>query len=338
MFARRTIVLLLLAGAILLSLVFPISLIAQDRTRLGQTRVATEPNDNESGYTLTIETPYYKSSPQQGRAPDGKFAPGTKVNLLKRGGPYSLVQSANGIRVYVSTDALQPAQEAEGKNLPRTGIREEPATGTTLAKGPVELKVAIFRKGDAARPITTSKLLPQSLAPPKPLDLEKKLGLVKSAGIQLQSAMSNPVYSKLTPAQPSDAHGQLQLFSAMIYSGAVPPAIEPTDATGGYGIAYWESPYGLEPLVVINIKLSGNLYVLDFTVATSSGDVPFTVSSGSKGQGVSQSVPMVNGHVLAVVENNGGGNHVAICPANLNNLKNWHFYCCEVSEIQNSTN
>jgi len=127
MFTRRASVLMLLAGVIFLSQEFPISLRAQDKARPGQTRVATETNPNESEFTMARETPYYKTSPQQGRAPDGNLAPGAKVRLLKRGGAYCLVQSADGMRVYVSTDALHPVQEAEGKNIPPAGSSGEPA-------------------------------------------------------------------------------------------------------------------------------------------------------------------------------------------------------------------
>ncbi|MFP6872470.1 MAG: hypothetical protein VCA55_03085, partial [Verrucomicrobiales bacterium] len=46
---------------------------------------------------------YYLNGPQQARAPDGSFAKGTRVKLIRTAGSYSLVQSESGITAYVTT-------------------------------------------------------------------------------------------------------------------------------------------------------------------------------------------------------------------------------------------
>ena len=48
---------------------------------------------------------YYESSPAQGRPPDGEIPPGTSVELIERGGSYSLVKW-DGKTGWVATDAL----------------------------------------------------------------------------------------------------------------------------------------------------------------------------------------------------------------------------------------
>lgn len=63
-------------------------------------------------YTVTQQVEYYTSGPQQGRPPDGKLAAGTKINVLRRTGGYSLVHTAEGIEGYISTDAIQDPSAA----------------------------------------------------------------------------------------------------------------------------------------------------------------------------------------------------------------------------------
>ncbi len=58
-------------------------------------------------HVVKQETEYYTSGPQQGSPPDGKFPPGTKVNVRRRTGGYSLVKAQNGTEGYVSSDALE---------------------------------------------------------------------------------------------------------------------------------------------------------------------------------------------------------------------------------------
>jgi hypothetical protein len=58
-------------------------------------------------HVVKQETDYYTSGPQQGSPPDGKFPPGTKVNVRRRTGGYSLVKAQDGTEGYVSSDALE---------------------------------------------------------------------------------------------------------------------------------------------------------------------------------------------------------------------------------------
>jgi hypothetical protein len=63
---------------------------------------------------LTEEVEYYKTGPQQGQPPDGKFAAGTKVNVRRRTGSYSLVRTSDGVEGYVSSDAISEPAGAAG--------------------------------------------------------------------------------------------------------------------------------------------------------------------------------------------------------------------------------
>jgi len=58
-------------------------------------------------HVIKQETEYYTSGPQQGSPPDGKFPQGTKVNVRRRTGGYSLVKAQDGTEGYVSSDALE---------------------------------------------------------------------------------------------------------------------------------------------------------------------------------------------------------------------------------------
>ena len=48
-------------------------------------------------HKVTEIAEYYKGGPQQAQPPDGKFQPGTKVNIVQDAGSYSLVTSEGGI-------------------------------------------------------------------------------------------------------------------------------------------------------------------------------------------------------------------------------------------------
>jgi hypothetical protein len=58
-------------------------------------------------HVITYDTHYYMDGPQQARPPEGMFKAGTKVQLLRDAGSYSLVCAANGTTAYVTTDALR---------------------------------------------------------------------------------------------------------------------------------------------------------------------------------------------------------------------------------------
>ncbi|WP_339747462.1 hypothetical protein [uncultured Rubinisphaera sp.] len=71
----------------------------------------TEPkviSDEETSMTHTIkmETEFYKTGPQQGSPPDGTLTAGINVRLVESSGSYSLIETADGEHVYVSSDAL----------------------------------------------------------------------------------------------------------------------------------------------------------------------------------------------------------------------------------------
>ncbi|HJN09530.1 MAG TPA: serpin family protein [Pirellulaceae bacterium] len=57
-------------------------------------------------HVITTETEYYTTGPQQGRPPDGKLSAGTKVNVVKEAGSYTLVRSEDGVEAYVAADVV----------------------------------------------------------------------------------------------------------------------------------------------------------------------------------------------------------------------------------------
>ena len=68
---------------------------------------ASEPVAADSKRAIgPLGTPYYESSPAQGRPPDGELPPGTVVELLETAGSYSLVKW-NTQRAWVATDSLK---------------------------------------------------------------------------------------------------------------------------------------------------------------------------------------------------------------------------------------
>lgn len=59
-------------------------------------------------HVLNCDSEYYLTGPQQSTPPNGTFKTGVRVQLIKKAGSYSLVESADGIKAYVSTGALDP--------------------------------------------------------------------------------------------------------------------------------------------------------------------------------------------------------------------------------------
>ena len=59
-------------------------------------------------HQVALETEYYKTGPQQMRPPDGKFAPGTKVRIVREAGSYIQVESETGVTAYVEAGSLKP--------------------------------------------------------------------------------------------------------------------------------------------------------------------------------------------------------------------------------------
>ena len=79
-------------------------------------RRASATSDNKSAaqstseftHTITTETEYYTTGPQQGRPADGKLAADTAVNIVRQAGSYTLVETADGLQAYVASEAVKP--------------------------------------------------------------------------------------------------------------------------------------------------------------------------------------------------------------------------------------
>jgi serpin B len=77
---------------------------------------AKEPDkgaSDSSTHRLVAKAVYYEGGPQQGRPPDGHFAAGTRVTLIRDAGSYALVRSDGGVEAYVATDVLHPLDVKE---------------------------------------------------------------------------------------------------------------------------------------------------------------------------------------------------------------------------------
>ena len=62
----------------------------------------------KNNHVIQLETVYYTTGPQQGRAPDGKFPAGTVVTVLKEVGSYMLVETEDGVVAYVASGSVKP--------------------------------------------------------------------------------------------------------------------------------------------------------------------------------------------------------------------------------------
>jgi len=69
------------------------------------------PQSPKGDHQISMETVYYTTGPQQGRAPDGKFPAGTRVTILKEAGSYRLVESDSGVVGYVESRAVERATD-----------------------------------------------------------------------------------------------------------------------------------------------------------------------------------------------------------------------------------
>lgn len=58
-------------------------------------------------HTITSQTEYYTTGPQQGRPPDGELAAGSKVVSVENAGSYSLIKAEDGTQAYVASDTLE---------------------------------------------------------------------------------------------------------------------------------------------------------------------------------------------------------------------------------------
>ena len=66
----------------------------------------------EISHVVSIDAEYYTTGPQQGRPPDGKFAAGTKVSIVREAGSYALVRSEDGRQAYVASNVIQPLENS----------------------------------------------------------------------------------------------------------------------------------------------------------------------------------------------------------------------------------
>ncbi len=64
-------------------------------------------------HVLAEAAEYYTTGPQQGRPPDGKFPSGTKVQIVRQAGSYTLVRSDGGIEAYVVADIVKTTAERD---------------------------------------------------------------------------------------------------------------------------------------------------------------------------------------------------------------------------------
>ncbi len=62
--------------------------------------------DRNFPYVIRQDAEYYVAGPQQGSAPDGKFASGTQVQVRRQTGGYWLVESADGVIGYVDSQSV----------------------------------------------------------------------------------------------------------------------------------------------------------------------------------------------------------------------------------------
>jgi hypothetical protein len=69
---------------------------------------ATPVPEKDLTHVVSEDSPYYASSPAQGRPADGTLKAGTKVLVMMPRGSYSQVVTADGKRVYTTTSGLKP--------------------------------------------------------------------------------------------------------------------------------------------------------------------------------------------------------------------------------------
>ncbi len=66
------------------------------------------PTTFQPTHSVTVETAYYVTGPQQARPPDGRLAAGTLVRVVEDAGSYLRVETQDGVTAYVARDALKP--------------------------------------------------------------------------------------------------------------------------------------------------------------------------------------------------------------------------------------
>ena len=84
----------------------PANIEGEPGTTTGSEALSPEPAETFR-YVISEEVEYYTTGPQQGRPPDGTLPQGTKVDVRRRTGGYSLIKSADGVEGYVLSEAIQ---------------------------------------------------------------------------------------------------------------------------------------------------------------------------------------------------------------------------------------
>ena len=64
------------------------------------------PADDGFHQVVLVDTPYYVSGPAQARPPEGVLRAGIRVRLLEQAGSHARVETGDGVRGYVASDAL----------------------------------------------------------------------------------------------------------------------------------------------------------------------------------------------------------------------------------------
>ncbi len=62
--------------------------------------------DDGFHHVVLVGTPYHVSGPAQATPPEGVLRAGTRVRLLEQAGSHARIETEDGIRGYVASDAL----------------------------------------------------------------------------------------------------------------------------------------------------------------------------------------------------------------------------------------
>lgn len=109
---------------------------------------------SKTTYKIVVDTPYYRTGPQQGYPPEGKLASGTTVHLVQDNGAYAQVELEDGSVVYVESKNLKVARsksKGEHARFNEDGERQSPGDMLSNRLDEVELNY-----GDRSLPLVKS--------------------------------------------------------------------------------------------------------------------------------------------------------------------------------------
>ncbi len=161
--------------------------------------------DSSTTHVVVRDTPYYASSPQQGRPADGTLPAGMPVRVIQEGGSYSQVDYEEGGPVYVASQDLKAAPQEKPRKAARRGTRE----GATAMASPdrsatagdtgseTRLDQVTLRFGSRELPLTKS---------------EKLIGVKPNPGIG-RRILSEMVPQVAGPVSPGSLLGGFQLIN-----------------------------------------------------------------------------------------------------------------------------